>query len=241
MFPVTIQTGMSTTSLMSITNQPLPSTSLFSGRTVPMTTPSSPTSQTSPEPSPSVETETSLWAARGLKAIRRWCGWLTSTLLALVPTRKLRAVFDPINVASGSNGCQGNTEYVSRWALVEFGVSCPRCGGLAAQKGQFSKIIKTTSGEAVQCADSTCRWLLFASPDTEHEDHKLPFDAKAMYRFSRERHPMSPYSSQEAHVIRQSKPGFMEALTQGDPKLLDQIKKEQDGAVVVTTSQDNKS
>lgn len=79
--------------------------------------------------------------------------------------------------------------------------------------------------------------MLLASPDTEHEDHLLPFTTD-MYKFSRKRHPMSPYSSQEAHVIRQAKPGFMEELVHGNPELLKKIQQEQAGTLVVSTSKE---
>lgn len=209
----------------------------FSDETAPMTIPLSPINPTSPKPSPSTVASTSPSAARGSNKTGSWFGRWVSALVGLVrKPRVRRAVFDPVNTISG---CEANVEYVSRWALVEFGVSCPRCGGLAAQKGQFSKIIETTSGEAVQCADSSCRWLLMASPDTEHEDHLLAFDIKTMYKFSRVRHPMSPYSSQEAHVIRQSKPGFMEELVSNNPELLKKIQDEQNGNLSVTTSKES--
>jgi hypothetical protein len=107
---------------------------------------------------------------------------------------------DPL---SGKDHCFTRVEYVSRWGLVEFGVTCPKCEALAAAPGQFKRVWNTADGEAVTCPE--CKSTLLASPTTEKEEHLLPYSTK-LHKFSRTRHQWSPYTSQQAAEIRETLP-----------------------------------
>lgn len=121
---------------------------------------------------------------------------------------------DPL---SGKDHCFTRVEYVSRWGLVEFGVTCPKCEAVAAGPGQFKRVWNTADGEAVTCPE--CKSTLLASPTTEKDEHLLPYSTK-LHAFSRKRHPWSPYTTQQAADIRET----LAARLKRDP--FDAIEKE---------------
>ncbi len=74
--------------------------------------------------------------------------------------------------------------FVSRHDIAECGLTCPMCGTLAAERGDFSgvrrMIVNGQENEVVRCLGNRivelekevpCRFWLVASPDTEHGDH----------------------------------------------------------------------
>lgn len=89
--------------------------------------------------------------------------------------------FDPL----GDVPMETDVEYVSRHHIAECDLICPRCGKVAANRGDFSKIemYRFPSGEKnegircqnmvrIQNVERACGFLLLASPDTEHGDDK---------------------------------------------------------------------
>ena len=125
------------------------------------------------------------------------CMWPIRSLGYLFGRRKkILPIQDVINATSH---CFTDIEYTDRWGLVEFGVTCPRCEKAVAAPWQFDRIVQTNAGEGIFCPG--CGALLLASPVTEKEEHKLPY-TKELETFSRKRHPLSPYTSEEASKIR---------------------------------------
>lgn len=74
---------------------------------------------------------------------------------------------------------------VSRHGLVQGGITCPCCGGVAASKGEFEAIHETRMGEAVNC--TACRAVLLASPDDDLDPVKpgQPYDGNTYHAFQR--------------------------------------------------------
>jgi len=73
--------------------------------------------------------------------------------------------------------------FVSRHDLAECGLKCEGCRAIVADRGDFSTVVTSQYGEAVNCAKCE-RWLV-ASPDTEHGDDLLPYDHQEFHRFKR--------------------------------------------------------
>lgn len=87
------------------------------------------------------------------------------------------------SVAGGHAG-YGDTIFVSRHDLAECGLTCPLCRNVAAERGDFSKVMRAIvdgqENEVLQCPakriveegrEVNCGTWLIASPDTEHGDH----------------------------------------------------------------------
>ena len=152
---------------------------------------------------------------RGFMCLMRWCGCLFG--------RKPRfiQVQDTLN-AKGHHFT--DVEFIDRWALVEFGVTCPRCEKIVAAPWQFERIVETNTGEGIFCPG--CGALLLACPTTEKSEHLLPY-TKDLEKFSRQRHQLSPYSSEEASKIR-----MQTAMERADPLAVVQkeVEKEQQKA-----------
>lgn len=130
------------------------------------------------------------WVVHGFGLVRRLFGALFGR-----KTRFIR-VQDTLN-ATGHHF--SDVEFVDRWGLVEFGITCPRCEKVAAAQWQFDRIVETNTGEGIFCPE--CGALLLACPTTEKEEHLLPY-TKDLEKFARERHALSPHSSEEASKIR---------------------------------------
>lgn len=74
---------------------------------------------------------------------------------------------DPTSPTPGEH----NVTFVFRQAIAEGDLVCPKCGELAARRGDFSKVKQSRLGEAVKC--DCCGEILVASANTEHGDDKL--------------------------------------------------------------------
>ncbi len=119
---------------------------------------------------------------------------------------KYEPLHDPMNSEHGEH----NVGYVSRWALVEFGVECTRCGEPAATRMAFHRIrkVKLPDGSLAEIVDCpVCHTALIASPTTEKGEHLLDTKNKRVSQelatFARKRHALSPLSPMEAHSERQ--------------------------------------
>jgi hypothetical protein len=86
---------------------------------------------------------------------------------------------DPLSDHPGEH----HVSFVSRHHIAESGLRCPKCGDEAAMRADYSGLRRTRLGEAVRC--ECCHEILVASPDTEHGDHDLPYDAEVFHRFVR--------------------------------------------------------
>jgi hypothetical protein len=113
---------------------------------------------------------------------------------------------DPMNGTDGEH----NVGYVSRWALVEFGVECTRCGEPAAARMAFHRIrtVRLPDRSLAQVIDCPlCHTTLIASGVTEKGEHLLDSTdrrvAQHLATFARKKHPLSPMSPMEAHSERQ--------------------------------------
>ncbi len=129
--------------------------------------------------------------------------WVWSIMTFWRPA--IAPLHDPMNDSHGEH----NVGYVSRWALVEFGVECTRCGEPAATRLAFNRIRRArlpdgSVAEVIDCP--SCHTALIASPTTEKLEHKLDTtDARVrqhLATFARKRHALSPVSPMEAHSIR---------------------------------------
>lgn len=107
--------------------------------------------------------------------------------------------FEPWHAQGAAGHAEHNFEHVSRHAIAETGLVCPRCETLVAPRGDYTRVRASHRGEVIKCHgqwdanDQTqpCPFYLFASPDTEHGDHilwdKVPKGQreKLFYRFVR--------------------------------------------------------
>jgi hypothetical protein len=88
--------------------------------------------------------------------------------------------------------------WVSRHDLAECGITCPRCGALAAAQGDDTMVrrmlVNGRENEVIKCLNSVenedgskrvCNAILVASPDTEHGDETTEGDPDDFYRFCR--------------------------------------------------------
>ncbi len=89
--------------------------------------------------------------------------------------------------------------YVPRQDIAECGVACPKCGNDVAERGDFSRIVRSMVdgqvNEVLKCTglidpgDGTkpvpCPAWLAASPNTEHGDDLIDGDPPEFYLFSR--------------------------------------------------------
>src|SRR5690606_15780122 len=105
-------------------------------------------------------------------------------------------LFDPWN---SSETKEHRTEAVSRHAIAETGLICPRCETLVADRGDYSLVQRSNLGEVIKCPgklvtngnESLCGFILLARPDTEHGDNliwdKIAPEKRAtlFYRFVR--------------------------------------------------------
>ena len=85
---------------------------------------------------------------------------------------------DPLGNTAGNH----NTHFVSRHAIAETGLQCLGCNNEATNRGDFSPVVETQYGEAVQCG---CGAWNVASPDTEHGDNLLPYSRTRFHKFVR--------------------------------------------------------
>lgn len=86
---------------------------------------------------------------------------------------------DPLSENPGEH----NIQFTSRHDIAECGLKCPRCEELVARRGDFKRVRRTRLGEAVECPQ--CGQILIASPDTEHGDDLLDYDAEVFHKFVR--------------------------------------------------------
>lgn len=121
-------------------------------------------------------------------------------------SRSIEPLLDPMN----GGDVQHNVGYVSRWALVEFGVECTRCGEPAAPRMTFHRIrrVRLPDGIIAEVVDCPlCHTALVASGTTEKLEHQLDTTDKRVRQhlstFARKRHALSPVSPMEAHTTRQ--------------------------------------
>jgi hypothetical protein len=129
-------------------------------------------------------------------------GWIARFLHWLLTRIETRQESGIINVAIDplGNVChEADYAWVSRHSIAESDLLCPKCRGVAAPRGDFSKVRRyrfanKQINEGIKCGcmvkangiETRCGTILYASPDTEHGDHlwegKLPTD---FYRFRR--------------------------------------------------------
>lgn len=95
-----------------------------------------------------------------------------------VPWASVRS-FNVIGDTHGNN----DIHFVSRHDIAECGLTCPNCGAIAAERGDFTGVrralVNGTENEVVKCLgrvfaemeDHPCPAWLAASPTTEHGDH----------------------------------------------------------------------
>ncbi len=78
----------------------------------------------------------------------------------------------------------GALAYVSRHGYHESGVTCPCCGQRAVRAADWSKVVKTSWGEAVFCS---CGRMLLASPDDDIDpvSPKTWYDPAIYHTFAR--------------------------------------------------------
>lgn len=107
--------------------------------------------------------------------------------------------FEPWHAEGAAGHAAHNFEHVSRHAIAETGLVCPRCETLVAPRGDYTRVRASHRGEVIRCHGQweandqvqPCPFYLFASPDTEHGDHilwdKVPKGQreKLFYRFVR--------------------------------------------------------
>ncbi len=102
------------------------------------------------------------------------------TWLGLRPCWREVPPLDPLQNDKARHG-EHAFEFVSRHAIAETGLVCPRCNNEAAPLGVFRRVERCRLGEVVACEAQRevndelvpCGALLLASPDTEHGDHLL--------------------------------------------------------------------
>ncbi len=122
------------------------------------------------------------WFADRCRAVARRCrSVLGRSPYGHLPRKRMR-VLDPDGKPVGDS--RDSIAYVSRHGLLGPGITCPVCGRLAAQRGEWGKVTQTSWGEAVMCS---CLRMLLASPDDDIDpvtpDNR--YDPEVYHRFAR--------------------------------------------------------
>jgi len=129
-------------------------------------------------------------------------GWVIRLLRWLLTRIEAKQGSDIIDVAIDPLGdvChKADYAWVSRHSVAESDLLCPKCRGVAAPRGDFSKVqmYRFPNGkynEGIKCGcmvkangiETRCGTILYASPDTEHGDHLWEGDLPAeFYQFRR--------------------------------------------------------
>jgi hypothetical protein len=121
--------------------------------------------------------------------------WLTARIEAKQESGIIDVAIDPL----GHVCHETNHEWVSRHSIAESDLICPKCKGVAAARGDFSKVrmyrfAKGKLNEGIKCGcmvkanglEARCGTILYASPDTEHGDHLVIGEIpKEFYLFRR--------------------------------------------------------